>query len=88
MTKKEELYITYRKVKAALTSACFYFCRIFPIDNKLVSVCTFEGKGGFGCNPKYVVQKLHEMDSSIKFVWFVNENAWEKELPSYIKKSP
>lgn len=88
MTKKEELYITYRKVKAALTSACFYFCRIFPVDNKLVSVCTFEGKGGFGCNPKYVVQKLHEIDSSIKFVWFVNENAWEKELPSYIKKVP
>ncbi len=88
MTKKEELYITYRKVKAALTSACFYFCRIFPIDNKLVSVCTFEGKGGFGCNPKYVVQKLHEIDETIKFVWFLNENAWEKELPSYIKKVP
>ncbi|MCR4695132.1 MAG: CDP-glycerol glycerophosphotransferase family protein [Pseudobutyrivibrio sp.] len=56
------------------------------MDKKLVSVCTFEGKGGFGCNPKYLVEKLHEKDKSLKFVWFVNENAWDKEFPDYIKK--
>ncbi len=60
--------------------------RVFPIDKKLVSVCTFEGKGGFGCNPKYVVQKLHEKDPSIKFVWFVND--MNKKFPSYIGKVP
>jgi len=84
MTEKQ--YIAYRKLKAFGNKLCFYLCRIFPIDKKLVSVCTFEGKGGFGCNPKYVVEKLHEMDSNLKFVWFLNEEAWNKEFPDYIKK--
>lgn len=82
----EITYVNYRKLKAKINSLCFYICRIFPIDKKLVSVCTFEGKGGFGCNPKYIVEKLHELDPSIKFVWFVNEDAWYKEFPEYVKK--
>ena len=84
----ERNYIRYRKLKAKLNSICFYLCRIFPIDNNLVSVCTFEGKGGFGCNPKYIVEKLHELNPTIKFVWFVNKNVWDKEFPEYIKKVP
>ena len=84
----ESLYILYRKIKALGNSICFYICRVFPIDKSLVSVCTFEGKGGFGCNPKYIVEKLHEKDSRLKFVWFVNKDAWDKEFPEYIKKVP
>lgn len=83
---KESTYIKFRKLKAKLNSVCFYMMRVFPVDKKLVSVCTFEGKGGFGCNPKYVVQKLHEKDPSIKFVWFVND--MNKKFPSYIGKVP
>ncbi len=83
---KEQTYIRYRKLKAFGNSLCFYLCRIFPIDRKLVSVCTFEGKGGFGCNPKYVVEQLHKKDSKLKFVWFVNDMG--KEFPDYIKKVP
>ncbi len=82
----EEKYIAYRKRKAFFNSLCFYLCRIFPIDKNLVSVCTFEGKGGFGCNPKYLVQKLHERNPNIKFVWFVNDK--QKQFPTYIKKVP
>ncbi len=85
---KERLYIFYRKCKAFFNSLAFYICRIFPIDNNIVSVCSFEGRNGFGCNPKYVVEKLHEKDPGIKFVWFLNENAFDKELPDYIKKIP
>ena len=54
--KKERAYIRKRKRAAFLHSLCFYVCRLFPIKKNLVSVCTFEGRGGFGCNPKYVVQ--------------------------------
>ena len=82
----EKNYIRYRKLKAKLNSICFYMMRIFPIDNKLVSVCTFEGKGGFGCNPKYIVQELHRQHPDIKFVWFVNDMS--KKFPSYIGKVP
>ncbi len=83
---KENIYIFYRRIKAFFNSLCFYICRIFPIDDNLISVCTFEGKGGFGCNPKYIVKELHKRDTSLKFVWFVND--LDKEFPEYIQKVP
>ena len=83
---KERSYIFYRKVKASLNKLCFYLCSIFPIKNKLISVCTFEGKGGFGCNPKYIVEELHRRNPNYEFVWFVNDMS--KEFPNYIKKVP
>ncbi len=84
MTEKQ--YIRYRQLKAFGNSICFYLCRIFPIKKNLISVCTFEGKGGFGCNPKYLVQELHKEHPEYEFVWFVND--MNKEFPDYIKKVP
>ena len=84
--RAEARYIAKRKIKAMLNSICFYFCRIFPIKNNLISVCTFEGKGGYGCNPKYIVQELHRRNPDYEFVWFVNDMT--KEFPDYIKKVP
>ena len=83
---KEKNYIRYRKIKAALNSLCFYVCRIFPVDKNLISLCTFEGKGGFGCNAKYIAEELHRRNPDHKFVWLVNKSSWEKEFPPYIKK--
>lgn len=85
---KENIYILYRRTKAYLSSLCFYICRVFPVQEKLVSVCTFEGKGGFGCNPKYIVSELHRQEPDLKFVWFLNKEVWGKEFPEYIKKVP
>ena len=86
MTEKN--YIRYRKLKAFANRCCFYVCRIFPIKKNLISVCTFEGKGGFGCNPKYLVEELHRKHPEYEFVWFVNESSWEKQFPEYIRKVP
>ena len=83
---KEKIYIFKRKLQALGSGICFYMCRLFPIDKKLISVCTFEGRGGFGCNPKYIVEALHKLDSTYSYVWFVNDI--NKELPEYIKKVP
>lgn len=80
----EKRYIRYRKVKAFGNKICFYMCRIFPVNQNLISVCTFEGKGGFGCNPKYIVQELHRRNPDYKFVWLVND--MRKDFPDYIKK--
>lgn len=85
-SKAEERYIKKRKIKAFFNSLCFYVCRVFPIDNNLVSVCTFEGRGGFGCNPKYIAMELHKERPECKFVWFVND--MNKDFPDYIKKVP
>ena len=83
---KEIKYIKKRCRKAFREKICFYICRIFPIKKKLISVCTFEGKGGFGCNAKPLVKKLHEMNPEYEFVWFVNDMS--KKFPQYIKKVP
>lgn len=83
---KETLYILYRKMKALGNRGCFYICRIFPICQRRISVCTFEGKGGFGCNPKYIVEELHRRNPGYEFVWLVNDI--EKEFPDYIRKVP
>ncbi|MFG6333821.1 MAG: CDP-glycerol glycerophosphotransferase family protein [Lachnospiraceae bacterium] len=82
----EKNYIRYRKLKALGNRLCFRFCRIFPVKKKRISVCTFEGRGGFGCNPKYIVEELHRRSSGYEFVWFVND--MEKKFPDYIKKVP
>lgn len=83
---KEKSYIRYRKLKAFGNKICFMFFRIFPIKKYRISVCTFEGSGGFGCNPKYIVEELHKRNDQYEFVWFVND--MHKKFPSYIKKVP
>lgn len=82
----EQNYIRYRKLKALGNKMCFMLCRIFPINENRISVCTFEGKGGFGCNPKYIVEELHRRSANYEFVWFVND--MKKEFPPYIRKVP
>lgn len=82
----EQAYIRKRKVQAFLNSLCFYACRIFPVKKNRISVCTFEGKGGFGCNPKYIVEELHRRNPDYEFVWFVNDMT--KPFPDYVKKVP
>ena len=84
--KKERAYIRKRKRAAFLHSLCFYVCRLFPIKKNLVSVCTFEGRGGFGCNPKYVVQELHKRNPDYDLVWFVKDI--KKNFPDYIREVP
>ena len=83
---KEANYIRYRKLKAFGNRIAFYMCRIFPIKRNLVSVCTFEGKGGFGCNPKYVIMELHKRHPECEIVWFTN--TMDKVFPDYIRQVP
>lgn len=82
----EKSYIRYRKWKAFGNKMCFTICRVFPIKKNRISICTFEGKGGFGCNPKYIVEELHKRNTNYEFIWFVND--MEKEFPGYIRKVP
>lgn len=83
---KERNYIRYRRIKAYMNNLCFLICRMFPVKKNRISVCTFEGKGGFGCNPKYIVEELHKRNINYEIIWFVND--MQKEFPDYIKKVP
>lgn len=84
--KAEEKYIRKRKRLAWRDRLCFYACSVLPIKKNRITVCTFEGKGGFGCNPKYIVQELHRRNPNYEFIWFVNDMS--KEFPEYIRKVP
>lgn len=83
---KEKWYICRRKLQACGNSLVFYLFRIFPIKKNRIVICTFEGKGGFGCNPKYIVRELHKRMPKLEIIWVVEDMS--KEFPSYIKKVP
>ena len=83
---KEIRYIKKRRRMAFRESIKFYLCRLFPVQNNLISVCTFEGKGGFGCNAKPLVEELHRQHPDFRFVWFVND--MDKTFPDYVQKVP
>lgn len=85
MDRKESLYIRKRKLKAFRESILYYIFRIFPIRKNRITVTTFEGKGGFCCNPKYIVKELHKRDPELEFIWLVNDPD-SKEFPDYIRK--
>lgn len=83
--KKETNYIRRRKIKAFRESLLYYIFRIFPIKKNRITVTTYEGKGGFCCNPKYIVKELHKRDTELEFIWLVNDPE-SKEFPDYIRK--
>lgn len=80
----ESGYIRKRKFKAFFTYLFYNMLRIFPIkDNKLVFT-TFEGDGGYCCNPRYIAEELLKRDKDYEIVWLVNNT--KKEFPVGIRK--
>ncbi len=80
----EDRYIQKRKIKAFYHSLAYRACRVFPIKRNRVTVVTFEGRGGFTCNPKYIVEEMHRRNPGLEIYWLVND--MEKQFPEYIKK--
>lgn len=80
----ENNYILYRKIKGWLGSILFIVFRVFSINNNRICITTFEGKGGFNCNPKYIVKELHSRSNGYEFIWLVDDIT--KAFPEYITK--
>lgn len=78
----EENYIEHRKKQAAELSALFEKMQKYPIQQNKVVFSTFEGDGGFCCNPKYIAIALHEKCPDVEMVWLVKDI--NKEFPDYI----
>lgn len=51
-------------------------------DNKIV-FSTFEGDGGFCCNPKYIAEELHKRGFDGEMVWLTKDIS--RAFPDYIK---
>lgn len=80
----EARYIRKRKIKAFFTYLFYGMLRIFPIkDNKLVFT-TFEGDGGYCCNPRYIADELLKRKKDYEIIWLVNN--MKKEFPKEIRK--
>lgn len=86
MKKKvtEEAYIIKRKIRAFATYSFYHFMRIFPINERKIVFTTFEGDGGYCCNPRYVAEELLNRNEKYELVWLVNH--MEKQFPAGIKK--
>lgn len=88
MNLSEKQYIFWRKVKAFFSSLVYYVCWIFPIDSCKIVMWTFEGKGGYGCSPKYIAEELLRRNqqgrTKYKIIWLVDDMG--KEFPKEIQK--
>ena len=87
MDFRTNIYILKRKLKAFLCGLIYYGCWIFPVDCNKIVMWTFEGKGGYGCSPKYIAEELMKRNktgkTSYKIVWLLNDI--EKSFPGAIK---
>lgn len=79
----EEIYIRKRKRKAAMEGILYFIFRVLPVQKYKIAVCAFEGKSGFCCNPRYIVEELNRRDRRYRFIWLVNDLS--KHFPDYVK---
>lgn len=54
------------------------------MDRKKIVFTTFEGDGGFCCNPRYIAEEILHRKEKYHIVWLVND--MDKQFPRGIKK--
>jgi len=80
----EERYIRKRKRQCYKTNLIYRLLWIFPVNKRKVVFTTFEGDGGYCCNPRYIAEELLSRSDKFELVWLVNN--MEKQFPAGIKK--
>lgn len=84
MADQEEKYIRKRKRKAIRTNLCYKLLWILPVHKKKIVFTTFEGDGGYCCNPRYIAEELLKKNNGYEMVWLVNN--MNREFPAGIRK--
>ncbi len=81
---QENEYVAYRKEEADKLSKLFFILHTkYPIDKNKIVFSTFEGDGGFCCNPRYIAEEIHRSNPDYDMVWLThNKNA---VFPDYIR---
>lgn len=59
-----------------------YIFFIFPVAPKKIIFNNFNGSG-FGCNPKYIAQELHEQCPEWDMVWIIKNK--KQYIPNYMR---
>ena len=73
----EKRYITQRKIRAFFYSILYYMCSMFSIRKNKVVFWTFEGAGGFCCNPKYIAEEIIKRGGKYELVWLVDDMSYK-----------
>lgn len=55
---------------------------LFPIIENKIVFSTFEGDGGFCCNPRYIAEEIHRRGLDYEMVWLTHDT--NREFPEYI----
>lgn len=84
LDKAEEKAIKKRKHKARRVHTAYQLMRIFPIRENKIVFNTFEGDGGFCCNPRYIAEELLRRGEKYEMIWLVNDMS--REFPKGIRK--
>lgn len=82
MSMSEEAYLAFRKRKARWLNLRFRLCHIFSIQKHRVVFSTYEGDGGFCCNPRYIAEELHRRHPEAELIWLSHSKAGG--FPPYI----
>lgn len=85
--QEEEKSIRKRKRKAYMIHHFYHMLRIFPVKKGKIVFTTFEGDGGFCCNPRYIAEELlrrNENNSKYELLWLVNN--MDRQFPEGIRK--
>ena len=85
--QEEEKSIRKRKRKAYMVHHFYHMLRIFPVKKGKIVFTTFEGDGGFCCNPRYIAEELlrrNENKSKYELLWLVNN--MDRQFPEGIRK--
>lgn len=72
-----------QKIKDLIKRICFILFRLFPIQRNKVFFNNYFGRG-YGCNPKYIAEALHQLYPNLDLVWEVR-NDFNKDFPEYIR---
>lgn len=86
-SQEEEKIIQERKRKASRIYRFYRMLRVFPVKRGKIVFTTFEGDGGFCCNPRYIAEEILKRDKGHKnyeLVWLVNH--MERQFPEGIRK--
>ncbi len=80
----EENVIRKRKRKARALHMLYRVFQIFPIHKRKIVFTTFEGDGGFCCNPRYIAEEMLGRQTEYEMVWLVNN--MNRQFPDGIRK--
>ncbi len=85
--REEEKNIRKRKRKAYMVHHFYHMLRVFPVKKGKIVFTTFEGDGGFCCNPRYIAEELLRRqgeNNSYQLIWLVNDMG--RQFPEGIRK--